>query len=152
MQQRAWGIYVLDPSETKLLVDVPHTRADLHATLQAIVSSGTSTASMSARSVHMQLIKASVTSCLYRSAGCQQLGATQNVQGHETRKAGGDFVHVEPARALRTDQVARGRAAQAIAAGLDSAAGCPVATAKRQAVTSPTPSQPPAPSRRSSHA
>jgi hypothetical protein len=88
------------------------------AALQAIVSSGTSTASTPARRVHMRLIGANFKSCLYRSAGCQELGATQNVQGDDTRNAGGDFVHVELARPLRTDAVARGRAPQAIAAGL----------------------------------
>ncbi len=76
------------------------------------------TASVRARRVHMRLVEANARSCLYRSAGCRQLGGTQNVQGDDTRDAGGEFVHVELALALRTDPAARLRAGQAIAAGL----------------------------------
>lgn len=84
----------------------------------AIVSSGTATISDRARRVHARLIGAGFASCLYRSAACRQLGATKNIQGIDTCAAGGQFVHVELTRALRTDGAARDRAARAIAAGL----------------------------------
>ncbi len=88
----------------------------------AIVSSGTATASNVAQRVHEGLIDAGFTSCLYGTDGCWRLGATSNVQGQDTRQVGGEFVHIELGNAVRTNDVARADAERAIAVWLIGAA------------------------------
>ena len=85
---------------------------------QAVVSSGTRAVAPVARRVHERLLEIGIASCLFGEGRCGELGGTQNVQGQDTRAAGGQFVHLELVRALRTDASARERVVGAVAAGL----------------------------------
>lgn len=62
------------------------------------------------------LSAAGFVSCLYDGAQqCWQLGATRNVQGAQTRTAGGEFVHVESYTPIRTDSTRRDLLATTVA-------------------------------------
>lgn len=84
----------------------------------AVVSAGVAPASSLVRAVADALVAAGFRTCLYDGRTCRSLAATRNVQGRSTRAAGGEFVHLEIADAVRADDGRRRQLAETVAAVL----------------------------------
>lgn len=84
-----------------------------------VLSSGMSPPSDELQNVATALTIAGFAVCTYgEDYACHDLGGTTNLQGREVRQAGGQFLQVEIARAIRGDPVARLRVAVVIARSL----------------------------------
>lgn len=79
-----------------------------------VVSSGTTDPGQTTVALARDLEQAGFEVCLYRHPDCLDLGGTRNVQGASTRAHGSDFVHLEVARAVRTEPQKRSLVAHVI--------------------------------------
>ena len=89
-----------------------------------VLSAGVAPAPAGVRSVYRSMNSAGIDIGLFDGGSrYEDLAGTTNLQGISTREAGGEFVHVELARHVRTDQAKRSKVVETLARALAHSAG-----------------------------
>jgi hypothetical protein len=105
-------------ARTLVVVQVHGYADDTLPGVDAVVSTGSTSASDVASAVGDRLAAAGLRICLAWASECAELEAFTNVQGQSARAAGAAFVHVELAHSVRTDDRLRAAAVAALVGGL----------------------------------